>query len=107
MADDPTGITLAQVAAEESELRFRRFDFDDAWRLGSMLVETARAQHLSIAIDKCCARAVSTNMLPSRHASSKSKRRKRSSDSSAATCASVMPVGSSAISSTYLAEVVS
>ena len=51
MADDPTGITLEQVAAEEAELRFRRFDFDDAWRLGSMLVETARMQHLPIAVD--------------------------------------------------------
>ena len=42
MSDDPTGLTLDQLAAEEEELRFDRFDHDDAWRLGSMLVETAR-----------------------------------------------------------------
>ena len=51
MADDQAGITLEQVAAEEAELRFRRFDFDDAWRLGNMVVETARTHHLPIAID--------------------------------------------------------
>jgi uncharacterized protein (UPF0303 family) len=51
MADDPTGITLEQIAAEEVELHFAHFDFDDAWRLGTMLVETARSQQLPIAID--------------------------------------------------------
>lgn len=51
MSDDPTGLTLDQLAAEEAELRFDRFDYDDAWRLGSMLVETARARELPIAID--------------------------------------------------------
>jgi uncharacterized protein (UPF0303 family) len=51
MSDDPTGVTLDQLAAEEAELRFDRFDYDDAWRLGSMLVETARARALPIAID--------------------------------------------------------
>src|SRR5258708_7102530 len=51
MADDPTGITLEHIAAEEAELLFARFDFDDAWRLGTMLVEAARSQQLPIAID--------------------------------------------------------
>ncbi len=51
MSDDPTGLTLDQLTAEERELRFDRFDYDDAWRLGSMLVETARARELPIAID--------------------------------------------------------
>jgi uncharacterized protein (UPF0303 family) len=51
MSNDPTGLTLDQLAAEEAELGFERFDFDDAWRLGSMLVETARARALPIAID--------------------------------------------------------
>lgn len=51
MGNDPTGLTLDQLAAEEAELRFDRFDYDDAWRLGSMLVETARARALPIAID--------------------------------------------------------
>jgi uncharacterized protein (UPF0303 family) len=51
MSNDPTGLTLDQLAAEEVELRFDQFDYDDAWRLGSMLVETARARALPIAID--------------------------------------------------------
>lgn len=48
---DPTGLTLDQLAAEEAELRFDHFDYDDAWRLGSMLVETARTRGLPVAID--------------------------------------------------------
>lgn len=51
MSDDPTGLTLDQLTADEDELRFDRFDYDDAWRLGSMLVETARRRGLPIAID--------------------------------------------------------
>ncbi len=51
MADDPTGITLDEVAAEEAELHFTQFDYDDAWRLGSMLVGTAQSHNLPIAID--------------------------------------------------------
>ncbi len=51
MSDDPTGLTLDQLAGEEAELRFDRFDFDDAWRLGVMLVENARARDLPVAID--------------------------------------------------------
>lgn len=44
-------LTLEQLTAEEAELIFRRFDYDDAWRLGSMLVETASAKQLPVAID--------------------------------------------------------
>ncbi len=51
MSDDPTGLTLDQLSAEEEELRFHRFDHDDAWRLGSLLVETARSRELPVAID--------------------------------------------------------
>jgi uncharacterized protein (UPF0303 family) len=51
MADDLTGITLDEVAAEEAELHFTQFDYDDAWRLGSMLVGTAQSRNLPIAID--------------------------------------------------------
>lgn len=43
--------TLEQLAADEAELRFRQFTHDDAWKLGTMLVESARAQNLPIAID--------------------------------------------------------
>jgi uncharacterized protein (UPF0303 family) len=51
LALDATTLTLDDLAAEEAELRFPRFDYDDAWRLGSMLVEAARAERLPIAID--------------------------------------------------------
>jgi uncharacterized protein (UPF0303 family) len=51
MSNDTTSLTLDQLAAEEAELRFERFDYDDAWRLGSMLVEAARAGALPIAVD--------------------------------------------------------
>ncbi|HET9186821.1 MAG TPA: heme-degrading domain-containing protein [Acidothermaceae bacterium] len=51
MSHDPTGLTLDQLAAEEAELRFDRFDYDDAWRLGSTLVDIARTRELPIAID--------------------------------------------------------
>ena len=51
MADDPTGITLDQIAAEEALLHFAHFDHADAWRLGTMLVETAQSRHLPVAID--------------------------------------------------------
>lgn len=51
MADDLAELTLEQLAAEETQLRFTRFDYDDAWRLGTMLVEAGRARNLPIAID--------------------------------------------------------
>ena len=51
MADDLAEFTLERLAAEETELRFTRFDYDDAWRLGTMLVDAGRARSLPIAID--------------------------------------------------------
>lgn len=51
MADDLAELTLEQLGAEESQLRFAKFDYDDAWRLGTMLVEAGRARALPIAID--------------------------------------------------------
>jgi uncharacterized protein (UPF0303 family) len=51
VADDLAELTLEQLATEESQLRFAKFDYDDAWRLGTMLVETGRTRNLPIAID--------------------------------------------------------
>jgi uncharacterized protein (UPF0303 family) len=52
MTDDVKGgLTLELLAAEEAELRFTRFSYDDAWAIGSVLRETARARSLPIAID--------------------------------------------------------
>ncbi len=52
MSDDIwAGITLAGIAAEEAELHFPHFTYDDAWQIGSALVETARARSLPITID--------------------------------------------------------
>jgi uncharacterized protein (UPF0303 family) len=44
-------ITLADLAAEEEELRFATFDNDDAWTLGVALVEAARQRQASVAVD--------------------------------------------------------
>ena len=43
--------TLESIAAEEAELRFRRFTNDDAWALGTALVDEARRRSLGVAID--------------------------------------------------------
>jgi uncharacterized protein (UPF0303 family) len=43
--------SIAELAAQERELRWRHFDEDDAWRLGSALVARARGQELPVAID--------------------------------------------------------
>ncbi|MGH8890698.1 MAG: heme-degrading domain-containing protein [Acidothermaceae bacterium] len=51
MADDLAELTLERLAAEESQLRFTRFDYDDAWRLGTMLVDAGRSKNLPIAVD--------------------------------------------------------
>ena len=42
--------SLADLAAEEEELRFRGFDNDDAWMLGNALVSTARRQGAPVAV---------------------------------------------------------
>lgn len=41
---------LAELAAEEEELRFGGFDNDDAWALGSELVAAARRQGAPVAV---------------------------------------------------------
>jgi uncharacterized protein (UPF0303 family) len=43
--------SLADLAAEEEELQFTSFTNDDAWELGSALVEFARRQDAPVAID--------------------------------------------------------
>jgi uncharacterized protein (UPF0303 family) len=42
--------TVTELAAQEEELRWRSFDEDDAWRLGSALVEVARERRLPVAV---------------------------------------------------------
>ena len=46
--DDPT---LAELLAQEDELRLGRFDNDDAWSLGSVLVEEARRRGSAVVVD--------------------------------------------------------
>ena len=48
---DPAWPSVAELTAQERELRWQRFDEDDAWRLGVALVEQARAPQLPLAID--------------------------------------------------------
>ncbi len=43
--------SLAELAAEEEELRFTGFTNDDAWDLGSALVAAARAHGAPVAVD--------------------------------------------------------
>ena len=43
--------SVAELAAEEQELRWQHFDEDDAWRLGSALVTVARERRLPVAVD--------------------------------------------------------
>lgn len=52
MTDDQwVGITHEGLAAEEAELHFPHFTHDDAWHIGTALVEAGRAGSLPIAID--------------------------------------------------------
>ena len=50
---DLTDLTdlIAQIEDEERRLRFSRFDNEDAWRLGSLLVDLARARNASVTVD--------------------------------------------------------
>jgi uncharacterized protein (UPF0303 family) len=41
---------IARLVADEADLVLDRFDEDDAWRLGSLLVQRARAAELPVAI---------------------------------------------------------
>ncbi len=43
--------TVAELAAQEQELRWERFDEDDAWRLGVALVTAAQERRLPVAVD--------------------------------------------------------
>jgi uncharacterized protein (UPF0303 family) len=42
---------IAELAAQEERLQFDRFDNDDAWALGCLLVEVAKERSLPITID--------------------------------------------------------
>jgi uncharacterized protein (UPF0303 family) len=42
---------IARLEQQERDLIFTRFDFSDAWRLGSLLVEMAGERGLPVAID--------------------------------------------------------
>lgn len=42
---------LERIAAEEAELVLDRFDQEDAWRLGTLLVEEARRRRAPVAVD--------------------------------------------------------
>jgi uncharacterized protein (UPF0303 family) len=42
---------IARLEAQERELIFTRFDYSDAWKLGSLLVEMATVRELPVAID--------------------------------------------------------
>lgn len=42
---------IAELEAQEERLRFTRFDNDDAWALGSLLVRLGRERGLPITID--------------------------------------------------------
>ncbi|MCW4459813.1 heme-degrading domain-containing protein [Microbacterium sp. MPKO10] len=41
---------LAEVAAHEDELRFDSFSYDDAWRVGSHIIDLARARGQAVAV---------------------------------------------------------
>ncbi|MFJ1736254.1 heme-degrading domain-containing protein [Streptomyces sp. NPDC088254] len=43
--------TLEELQAQERRLVFRRFTHDDAWALGSLLVELARERQAPVAVD--------------------------------------------------------
>ena len=43
--------SLTELAAQEAELRWERFDEDDAWRLGVALRTAARERGLPVAVD--------------------------------------------------------
>jgi len=47
----PSKELLDRILAEEAELIFDRFDEDDAWRLGNLIVEEARQRKAPVAID--------------------------------------------------------
>jgi uncharacterized protein (UPF0303 family) len=42
---------IAELEQQEQRLQFSRFDNDDAWRLGCLLVGLAKERHLPVAVD--------------------------------------------------------
>ncbi|SCX50005.1 Uncharacterized protein, UPF0303 family [Klenkia marina] len=50
MSEDITAL-VAQVEEQERRLVLTRFTHDDAWRLGTLLVELARARALPVTVD--------------------------------------------------------
>jgi uncharacterized protein (UPF0303 family) len=46
-----TALTSAELLAQEEQLVFGSFTHDDAWNLGSLLVELARERELPVAVD--------------------------------------------------------
>ncbi|MBD0738184.1 heme-degrading domain-containing protein [Streptomyces sp. CBMA29] len=50
-ASVPAGERVAELVAQEAELVFPRFTHDDAWRLGSLLVEMAREGGAAVTVD--------------------------------------------------------
>lgn len=48
---DDLARTIAEVEAHEHELLFSRFDNDDAWRLGCLLVHLAQERGLPVTVD--------------------------------------------------------
>ncbi|GIG26008.1 heme-degrading domain-containing protein [Cellulomonas denverensis] len=50
MSDDLTRL-VAEVAQQERELRFATFSNDDAWELGTLLVELAMERDLAVTVD--------------------------------------------------------
>ncbi|MFE1784410.1 heme-degrading domain-containing protein [Streptomyces sp. NPDC059506] len=50
MSDTPVETLLAELEEQERRLVLSRFTHDDAWRLGSLLVDTARGRGLPVAV---------------------------------------------------------
>ncbi|MGW3266580.1 heme-degrading domain-containing protein [Streptomyces sp. NPDC001056] len=51
MTDQRLAPSIEELEAQEDRLVLRRFTYDDAWALGSLLVELARERRAPVAID--------------------------------------------------------
>ncbi|GLX53386.1 heme-degrading domain-containing protein [Streptomyces sp. MB22_4] len=51
MADQRLAPSVEELEAQEDRLVLRRFTYDDAWALGSLLVELARERRAPVAVD--------------------------------------------------------
>ena len=54
MASQGSGDLLATLEEQERRLVFPSFGYEDAWRLGTVLVELGRERHAPVAIDIRC-----------------------------------------------------